>query len=411
MAVTQERIRGRTLFGIVLGEPRIFFLWCGNLASTAGVWMISVASVAYLIDLKASPLMVGAIQTALTAPVLFLVIGGGILADRFIGRLYFPLLYFFLFLSGVALSVCVALFAIREQTWLLALAAIGSLNALVMPAWQSMISGLVPPSEIPTVAALHSVGANLGKSGGSWIAAALIPLLGIAVTVSTASLLFAAMGFVVLRGRKFNSVFAAPPVQVNVHSSAIPPSILVLAFCSFWIALSASSVWTLLPIALSASGLASSDTIGFYFGIVGIGALFGLVVLHDFFLRFTSAMRISVLCVALSISILVMPLGGLGYEFGLLGQGASWSLLGSTLNAEGLRFASAASRGKAAAVHMFGTYSAFSIGGVGWGASAQYLTTSTCFIIAAIIPLIVAIALPPLLSISFRRSYVRPHQS
>jgi len=152
--------------------------WIGQWISLIGTWMQSVTQAWLLTRLTESPLALGFLGAATSAPLLILVLVGGMLSDhlnrcRVIIVTQTLLMLQALALAGLTLSSVV-------QPWhIIALAGVlGALNAFDIPARQSFIVELVGPDHLPNAIALNSTGFNVARVVGPAIGGLLVAAVG-----------------------------------------------------------------------------------------------------------------------------------------------------------------------------------------------------------------------------------------
>jgi MFS family permease len=167
-----------TFSSLYIRNYRLYYI--GQIISTSGTFMQSVAQAWLVLKLTNSGTALG-ITTALQyVPILFLGPYGGVIADRFAKR---KILYFTQSMSGVlalALGVLVASSLVR--VWMVYLLAfgLGMVNVFDNPARQTFYIELVGPNHLRNAVTLYSTLVNLARIIGPAIAAALIAAFGLA---------------------------------------------------------------------------------------------------------------------------------------------------------------------------------------------------------------------------------------
>ena len=154
-------------------------IWLATLVSNIGGWMYAAAAGWLMTSLAPSPLMVALVQVATTLPVFLLALPAGALVDILDKRK---------FLVAGELSIAAAASIFAALVWLhkvtpvtllgfAFLVAVG--EALVAPAWESIVSMLVPRSELPMAVAANSVGVNVSRAVGPALGGALLGAVGL----------------------------------------------------------------------------------------------------------------------------------------------------------------------------------------------------------------------------------------
>lgn len=161
----------------------------GSFLSALGGWVQAVAIGWLVYDLTGSPFILGLANFAQMAPLFFLGILGGVLADRFDRRI---LLTIGLSITAMALTM-LAVVTISGQASVPLIIAIslvlGLANVIVWPAWQPFIKELVPPSRLREAIAFNAARFNLSRVLGPAIGGTILATSGagtcLAVTAST----------------------------------------------------------------------------------------------------------------------------------------------------------------------------------------------------------------------------------
>jgi MFS family permease len=180
MALPQTFLPARNPLGL-LGRSRNFRLfWSGQTLSLMGTWMQSMAQGWLALELTNDPLLVGAVATATSLPILLLSLHAGVLADRMDRLVLLRAMQ-----TGMLAQACVLWWFVWSGNitiwWLLALAAFdGMLVAVEIPARNSLMADLVGLDDLPDAIALNSAGFNLARIIGPVVAGLAIGKLGIA---------------------------------------------------------------------------------------------------------------------------------------------------------------------------------------------------------------------------------------
>ncbi len=155
--------------------------WSGQCVSLVGTWMQSVGQSWLVLELTDSPLRLGIIGALQFAPVLFLSFLAGAVADRFPKRALVVGTQVSLMLPAFSLAVLVWAHAI--QYWHVAVLAtcIGVVNALDMPARQTLVAELVGPDDLVNAVALNSAMFNGARIVGPAVGGLLIARYGVAI--------------------------------------------------------------------------------------------------------------------------------------------------------------------------------------------------------------------------------------
>ncbi len=155
--------------------------WSGQLVSLVGTWMQTVGQSWLVLELTGSPLKLGIIGALQFAPVLFLSFLAGVVTDRFPKRTLVIGTQVALLLAALSLGLLV--WARVIQYWHVAVMAgyIGVVNALDMPARQTLVAELVGPDDLVNAVALNSAMFNGARIVGPGVAGFLIARYGLAI--------------------------------------------------------------------------------------------------------------------------------------------------------------------------------------------------------------------------------------
>ena len=147
-------------------------IWFGSFASNIGTWIQNVVLPVYIYSRTGRASFVALLIFAQLGPILLLSIPGGVIADRVDRK------KFLISMQAVQLccSLLLALFAANNSPiWMLFLAqlGVGVGNALNIPAWSTMLTSLVPPSDLAGAISLNSTVVNGSRVVGPIIVAVL----------------------------------------------------------------------------------------------------------------------------------------------------------------------------------------------------------------------------------------------
>ena len=312
-------------------------LFAGNLVSNSGTWFQNIAQVLLVYRLTGSIFLVGVVNFAQFAAIIFLATVAGRAADRFDRRRL-------LILTQVAAAVLTAILAgltgaeLAPAPVVIGFAlALGVTTAFATPTLQALVPSLVAEEELPSAVALIAVTFNLSRAIGPVLGVFVVAKLGIATAFLLNSLsyvvLIAALLVVVPRPRRVGSEeegSARIGLRFLFARSALFAPILVVGIVS----LTADPVNTLTP-AFSTEILGRQDTFaGYLVGAFGAGAVvaaFAVARVAPSFKVLTVTLAtefVGILAFALSstvlLSVAALTVAGFGY---LASVTASTSLL------------------------------------------------------------------------------------
>ena len=162
----------------VLRNRNYRLFWSGQWISLIGTWMQSVTQAWLLTRLSTRPLALGLLGAASSAPVLLLVLLGGVVSDRSNRRRVIMLTQTLSLVQALVLAL-LTLTGVVQPWHIITLAAIlGAINAFDIPARQAFIVELVGPAQLPNAIALNSTGFNVARVMGPAIGGLLVAAVG-----------------------------------------------------------------------------------------------------------------------------------------------------------------------------------------------------------------------------------------
>jgi MFS family permease len=262
------------------------WLWLGVLVSWIGTWMQTVGAQWLLVDEPNAATLVSLVQAANTLPVMLLALPGGVLADSFDRRRLLISVQAYLFVVGILLAVLTAAGHMPPALLLAFTFGLGAAGAVQLPAWQAMMTELVPRTQLRAAARLDLVGVNLARSVGPALAGLVIARLGGVPTVfalNAASVVLLAVALVLWR--------PTPAVTETRRERFIPalraggryiwhePIVRRILLRTILFAVPAMALWALLPLIATRRLSLGADGYGALFGALGLGAIIGAAVL------------------------------------------------------------------------------------------------------------------------------------
>lgn len=163
---------------MLLRDRRFGTFWFASFLSNIGTWAQQVAQPWLLLSLGASPFLLGLDVFALGAPVWFLTLAGGILADRADRRRVIAIFQSIQMLCPTLLVVLLLTGAVSPWMVITLSLVIGITDALSMPSFQTIVSTIVKHDQIAAGLALNSTQFNLSRIIGPVIAGVLLVSVG-----------------------------------------------------------------------------------------------------------------------------------------------------------------------------------------------------------------------------------------
>jgi MFS family permease len=279
-----EAAPARRLGALQHRNYRLFFT--GQIISTVGTWMQSVAMPWLALQLTHSGLHVGLVLAAQFTPVLLGSQFGGIIADRFRKRRI-------LLLTQAAFMVpSFALFAVSAsghvQYWMVILGALatGTINLFDVPARQAFIVEMVGKQDLMNAIALNSSVFNGAAVIGPAIAGALIAVVGVPLCflANSVSYLAAVVALLMMRnlpalepqayGQRFFGRLAQGAGYAR-HNPVVGGLLVSVGFLSLFV----MNRQTILPLFADQVLHVGAQGFGLMLGATGLGALCGALML------------------------------------------------------------------------------------------------------------------------------------
>src|SRR6516165_8758976 len=146
--------------------PAFTVIWTATLVSNVGGWMYSAASGWLMTSLDPDPLTVALVQAASSLPICLFAIPAGALADIFDKRKFLIVVESITTAVSAIYAVIVGLGWATPGNLLVFTFLIGAAGAMTVPAWQAVVTYLVPKDDLPPAIAANSVGVNISRAIG-----------------------------------------------------------------------------------------------------------------------------------------------------------------------------------------------------------------------------------------------------
>ncbi|MGR4876322.1 MFS transporter [Pseudoxanthomonas sp. LARHCG66] len=383
-----------------LQQPTFRALWLAILVGNIGTWIHDVAAAWVMAETTGSPLMVAAVQSATTLPVVLLAIVAGTLADIVDRRRYLIIAQLWMLLVASTLAVLAHLDMLRPWTLVALTFALGIGAAMAMPAQQATTPELVPRPMLGPAVALGSLSMNIARSIGPALGGLIVAQAGIAWAFAVNALSFLGVVVVLWRWRRSPTSSALPPETFGAAlraglryagQASVLQSVLVKAACFF---VFASALTALLPIVVKQELGASAGTYGLLLGCIGIGAIAGAMLLPALRTRFDpDAMVLAATGVYAGCMVALALLRNIPalYVVSLL-NGFAWITVLSSLQIAAQTSVPAWVRARALSLYIVVFSAGMAVGSLGWGLVAQAYGTPTALIVSAAGTVIAALA-------------------
>ncbi|HBX55707.1 MFS transporter [Pseudomonas sp. UBA2684] len=385
-------VSGHASFWAPLRHRLFVGLWLACAVANMAIWMQTVGAAWIMTLLSGSPLMVSLVQTAITLPVFLFGLLGGVLADRMDPRRL--LLFTQSAMLGAATALCLLAWFDLLKAWSLLLFTflLGTGSALGMAAWMITLVGVIPREQVPAAVALNGISINATRALGPALAGALIAWWNSAsVFLVIALCMIAVIVYIIVRLPARTCVDGLPPETLvggmrsglrYIRHSAVLSSALkqVFVFTSC-----ASALWALMPLVAKDELGMDAGGYGLLMAFMGAGAVLAALGLTSMYRRFplrglivagAFAFAAATLAAALSHSQAVVCAM-------LLLAGMGWMAVNATISTVVQTYAANWVRARVASVYLLVLMGSMAVGGVLWGALAQYLGLENSLLLSA----------------------------
>ena len=383
-----------------LGQPTFRALWLAILVGNIGTWVHDVAAAWIMAETTDSPLMVAAVQSATTLPVVVLAIVAGTLADIVDRRRYLIVAQLWMLLVASTLAILAHLDALGPWTLIALTFALGIGAAMAMPAQQATTPELVPKPMLGPAVALGSLSMNIARAIGPALGGLIVAQAGIAWAFAVNALTFLGVAVVLWRWRRAPTASVLPPETFGValraglryaSRASVLQAVLVKAA---WFFTFASALTALLPIVVKQDLQASAGTYGLLLGCIGAGAIGGALLLPGLRARMDADRMVLWATLAYAGCILAFALlrwMPLLYGIALL-AGLAWIAVLSSLQIAAQTAVPAWVRARALSLYIVVFSGGMAAGSLGWGWLAQHAGTPRALLVAAVGTVVAAIA-------------------
>ncbi|QIB53283.1 MFS transporter [Pseudomonas sp. OIL-1] len=355
------------------------WLWIASIASNIGTWMHEVGAGWLMTSLSTNPIAVALIQVTGAAPMFFLALPAGALADVIDKRRYLLAVQLWMASTALVLALLTAAGLVTVPLLLGMTACMGIGTALMMPAWSALTPELVSKTDLPAAIALSSVGINVARAVGPAIAGVLVSLSGPWLTFSLNAVSFLAVMAVLFFWKRQVEPNVLPAERLlgamraglvfSLESSPIKRA-LARTFAFF---LGASAGMALLPLLVRGEMQGTAMDFGLLLGSVGVGALVGAAALPAIRSRISNHLLVVVASVLYAVVLAALALlRDLIWLVPIMAlSGAAWIAVLSSLQIAVQTSVPAWVRARVLSVYILVFFGSMAAGGLLWGAIAS----------------------------------------
>jgi MFS family permease len=367
-------------------------LWLAILVGNIGTWVHDTAAAWVMAEMTGSPLMVAAVQSATTIPVVLFAIVAGTLADIVDRRRYLLLAQGWMFAVATALALCAQQGMLGPGLLLALTFALGIGAAMTMPAQNATTPDLVPRPLLAPAVALGSLSMNIARAIGPALGGLVVAQLGAAWAFGLNALSFIGILVVLWRWQPAATSSTLPPerfggaLRTGLRYAAQAPvlqGVLVraAAFLLFGSALSA-----LLPVVVRSQLGGSAGLFGLLLGAIGVGAVAGAILLPKLRARMDRDRLVAwaTLGYAACMGATALLRSEMLLVATMLAAGFSWICVLSSLQVASQLAVPAWVRARALSLYVVVFSASIAAGSLLWGALAERFSIAVALIAAAI---------------------------
>jgi len=367
-------------------------IWAATVVSNIGGWMSGLASGWLMMSLDPNPFIVSMVQVANTLPMFLFAIPAGALVDIVDRRRFLIFGECAITITGTAFAALVWLQRITPGSLLLFSFIVTVGSAVTAPAWQAVVSQLVPKADLSGAVAANSAGINVSRTLGPALGGAIIGPFGIAAPfwLDAFSNIGVIAGLLWWRPPKQSGARLAPEpfgaavrtglrhARYNTHLSAT--LIRAIGFFVF-----ASAYWALLPLVARSQITGGPTLYGILLGAIGASAVAATFVLPRLRARFRAdqLLAVATLATAAATGLFALAHDSVTGIAASLIAGASWIAAVSSLNISAQVALPEWVRGRGLAMYVTVMFGALTIGSAIWGEIAALVGLPAALLIAA----------------------------
>jgi MFS family permease len=365
-------------------------LWIAALVSNVGTWMQTVGAQWLVVNDAHAAILVSLVQAASTLPAVLFALVGGVLADIFDRVKLLVAVLAGMTVTGTALTALTAAHRMPPALLLMFTFVLGTGAILIAPAYQSLVTDMVPRLQVPAAAALGSISINLARAIGPAIAGVLIAQIGVAAVFGLNTATFLLYAIVVachphLGGtRQFPERFL-PGLRAGGRYVRHAPVVQRILLRAALFLVPGSALWALLPlVATNRLGLGSGGY-GVLLAALGVGAIGGAFILPQARARLSGNALVAVasLTYAATLVLVVLSRDLALTVLVLLPAGVAWIAFLSNVNATLQLLLPRWVRARGLAVYQMVLFGAQAVGAVIWGVVAAAAGLAPAFLISA----------------------------
>lgn len=361
--------------------------WICAFLSNLGTWIQDIAASWVMTHLNSSPLVISLLSFSASLPLLLLSIPAGYVADLGYRRQILLFAQGLMFCAASVLTYLVWRGQITEVSLILLSLCLGVGVALTNPAFQSVLTDLVPSPQQASAVMIYYMGINLTRVLGPTVGGGLLSGFGATSAFLLNSISF--LGLIVFFWRwpvpAATEIATKKKISVTDWYPLVSGPNLRLWLEIFAVTFFASSLWALYPSRGRVELALSSWQYGSLMGFLGLGACFSAVFSAKVLRPERSNKSLAGSYLVYAVGILILA-GASSYAFLCLAMffaGSGWLVLATLMNVNS-RQVTGASPLKATMLGVFMAvfYAGMALGSITWGAVATLSQASIALSLA-----------------------------
>ena len=374
-----------------LANPTFRALWIASVASNIGTWIHDVGTAWLMTSLAPSPFMVALVQAASTAPMFFLALPSGALADIVDRRKLLLVAQLWMLLAAATLALLTFFEFVTPGILLAITFAIGVGVAMNSPAWQAIVPDLVPAEQLDDAVTLSGIGINVARAVGPAIGGIVVAHAGPAAAFLLNSISFLGVILVVYRWQpniettETRRETLRGAMLMGVRYVLYAPSFQAVLVRTFVFIFFGSALWAHLPLVAKQQLGTGAGGYGLLLGMIGAGAVATAFILPKVRKQVSTHRLVAAATIGTAAA-----LAAIGFVSSmalmcvlLLPVGAFWVAILSSLNVSAQTTVSPWVKARALSVYLIVFSGGITLGSICWGAIASLLGIQYSLMIAA----------------------------
>jgi MFS family permease len=367
-------------------------VWIATLVCNIGAWMYSAASGWLMTALNPAPVMVSMVQVATSLPMFLFALPAGALADIIDRRRFLVVVEILITLISTLFAFLVWRNTVTAGILLVFTFLAGVTAALEAPAWQAIVTALLPKRDLGAAVVANGVGVNISRAIGPALAGVFVAAWGIAAPFWVNGISNLAVVAALVWWRSPQNVRRTAPAErfINANRSGLRyvknnPAMRATLVRAVGFFLFASAYWALLPLLARNQLGGGAELYGLLLGGIGVGALVGAYLLPRLSDRLGPDRLVAAGALGTAVALFLYGLAREPYAalVASLVAGTSWICVLSTLNVSVQVALPEWVRARGLAVFVVFVYGGLTIGSVVWGYLAGEIGLSAANIAAA----------------------------